>query len=178
MGILITLLAILHDLNKLFVLSTGGTIQIDYGYLDRPAIDPSSPESISSLASTKKSFYTRQLFLPVLITVHQNLEPLNWDLLYLRSAEAQAVNPIANDATQQGTSEGGSGTEHLHPVEKLIAMTREGEVKEKNEYCLATLDVRNVWTIPFDIEFIVDNKIQGLDGCEYGMIIYERSLVI
>lgn len=45
-------------------------------------------------------------------------------------------------------------------VEKLIHLTRQtfNQNQDKNDYCLITLDIRNTWTVPFDIHFKVDNE--------------------
>ncbi|KAI7885172.1 Trs120-domain-containing protein [Lichtheimia hyalospora FSU 10163] len=124
---------------------TGGTIQIDYGYLKRDENEAAS-------------FYTRQLYLPVLITVYQNLEPLNWDILYLRHSAPVPKADIDNARERIAKI----GLEHNNaydqPIEDLLLITRQfDDQKSKNDYCLVTLDVRNTWTVPFDTKLVIDN---------------------
>lgn len=130
-----------HDMSN----STGGTIQIDYGYLKRDENEAAS-------------FYTRQLYLPVLITVYQNLEPLNWDILYLRHSAPVPKADIDNARERIAKI----GLEHNNaydqPIEDLLLITRQfDDQKSKNDYCLVTLDVRNTWTVPFDTKLVIDN---------------------
>ncbi|KAI9313933.1 TRAPP II complex [Dichotomocladium elegans] len=129
---------------------TGGTIQVDYGYLNRAE-------------ETTKSFYTRQLYLPVLITVYQNLEPLNWDILYLRHS-APAPKADIDDALERINSiDINKGSAFNQPIEDLLLITRQFDDRNnKNEYCLVTLDVRNTWTVPFDTSFVIDNDDEKL----------------
>lgn len=127
--------------------STGGTIQIDYGYLNREGKQEST------------EFFTRQLYLPVLITVYQNLEPLNWDILYLRHN-----SPIGKDAMGAATKrlqflDAGYDENAEQAAEDMLLITRQyGDDQDKVDYCLVTLDVRNTWTVPFAVNFVVDNS--------------------
>lgn len=128
--------------------STGGTIQIDYGYLNREEKQEELTE-----------FFTRQLYLPVLITVYQNLEPLNWDILYLRHNSPVAKHAVeaATHRLEQLNVEHDESVEQ--PVEDLLLITRQdNSSQDKNDYCLVTLDVRNTWTVPFAVDFVVDNS--------------------
>jgi hypothetical protein len=142
---------------------TSGAIHVDYGYLDRIIKDQQVVEAVA--ASDKEeneelpaTLYTRQLYLPIMITVYQNLEPLNWDVLYLRdnmtvSKEMvdEALQLIGKLDIQQAANE--------QPVEQLLVVTQQSnDDHDKNPYCLLTLDVRNTWPVSFDIEFIVDNR--------------------
>ncbi|KAI8373047.1 TRAPP II complex [Radiomyces spectabilis] len=141
---------------------TGGTIQVDYGYLDRAVLkQDSNTETVESASTvTADNFYTRQLYLPVLLTVYQNLEPLNWDVLYLRHSGL-----VADDVMHQTLSDLRGlklDSDHVfeQPVEKLLLVTQqmEGAQQDRNDYCLVTLDVRNIWTIPFNIEMILQSE--------------------
>ncbi|KAF7727378.1 hypothetical protein EC973_007621 [Apophysomyces ossiformis] len=130
---------------------TGGTIQVEYGYLDRAVAEESKEQATM--------FYTRQLYLPVLVTVYQNLEPSNWDVLYLRHNEHVSEDRIEHalqniqilDTNQQCVAE--------NHVEDLLLVTRQvhNDIQNQNDYCLVTLDVRNAWTVAFNIEFNIDN---------------------
>ena len=126
---------------------TGGTIQIDYGYLNRQE------------EQTSESFYTRQLYLPVLVTVYQNLEPLNWDILYLRHSTPVPQNEIEDALQRVKSIDIDKGNAFDQPVEDLLLITRHfDDESNRNDYCLVTLDVRNTWTVPFDVEFVIDNS--------------------
>jgi hypothetical protein len=49
------------------------------------------------------------------------------------------------------------------PVEELLLMIQQtSDNDDKNPYCLLTLDVRNTWTVPFDLEFTVNNEGEDL----------------
>lgn len=125
--------------------STGGTIQIDYGYLKRDE-------------NEADSFYTRQLYLPVLITVYQNLEPLNWDILYLRHSAPVPKADIDNARERIAKIGLEPSNAYDQPIEDLLLITRQfDDQKSKNDYCLVTLDVRNTWTVPFDTKLVIDN---------------------
>lgn len=135
---------------------------MDYGYLDRavsevPEIKSSKDEEILSAM-----FYTRQLYLNVMITVYRNLEPFNWDVVYLRHstpASKKVLQHALQNIKQQDVS---VPLIQNQPVEDLLLVTRNVglENQERNEYCLVTLDVRNIWTVPFDIDFDIDNKTE------------------
>ncbi|KAG0167730.1 hypothetical protein DFQ30_005723 [Apophysomyces sp. BC1015] len=131
---------------------TGGTIQVEYGYLDRAVTDERKDQAAAM-------FYTRQLYLPVLVTVYQNLEPSNWDILYLRHNEHVLDDAVENalqnlqilDTNQQGVTD--------NHIEDLLLITRQvhNDIQKQNDYCLVTLDVRNTWTVAFNVEFDIDN---------------------
>lgn len=139
---------------------------MDYGYLDR-AIKDRSEKLIEEEAvndDLPATLYTRQLYLPIMITVYQNLEPLNWDVLYLRDnmSVTELMVKEANDKIQSLDIKHIESAEQ--PVEQLLVITQQAnDNDDKNPYCLLTLDVRNTWTIPFDIEFTVDNSNENDD---------------
>lgn len=107
-------------------------------------------------------FYTRQLYLNILITVYQNLEPFNWDAVYLRHttpASKESLQKAFETIHNQKNNREASIVQR-QPVEDLLLICRNIELKsqERNEYCLVTFDIRNTWTIPFDVEFTIDNS--------------------
>lgn len=153
---------------------------MDYGYLDRfvrdsfgtvPTPSPSPPPSSPSSASSGEtcSFYTRQLYLPVLVTVYQNLEPLNWDILYLRQGGAPSTNNTNESSAgvvddQKSLSR--TKSDQNQAVEDLIYLTQKAfdRHQDKNDYCLVTMDIRNTWTVPFDVTFeVCDSTDQHVD---------------
>ncbi|KAI8075820.1 TRAPP II complex [Gilbertella persicaria] len=140
---------------------TGGAIHVDYGYLDR-AIKDQTKKASKFDQELPATLYTRQLYLPVMITVYQNLEPLNWDVLYLRDNMMVTEDQLnyAVDKIEKLDMNHMQSTEQ--PVEQLLVITQQAnDDNDKNPYCLLTLDVRNTWTIPFDIEFTIDNTTEG-----------------
>jgi hypothetical protein len=109
------------------------------------------------------TLYTRQLYLPIMITVYQNLEPLNWDVLYLRQnmSVPDALALTAREKLDKQSLEWMETAEQ--PVEELLLMIQQtSDNDDKNPYCLLTLDVRNTWTVPFDLEFTVNNEGEDL----------------
>jgi hypothetical protein len=130
---------------------------VDYGYLDRAIKDQT--ENLAEVnEELPATLYTRQLYLPIMITVYQNLEPLNWDVLYLRD-NMTVTKPMVDRAIENISK---LDIQNIHtteqPVEELLVITQQAnDDNDKNPYCLLTLDVRNTWTVPFDVEFVVDN---------------------
>ncbi|KAI8641004.1 TRAPP II complex [Parasitella parasitica] len=149
----------------------GGTIQVDYGYLDRTVEEIQSLQSAQGNILAPATFYTRQLYLNVLITVYQNVEPFNWDILYLRHstpASKEALNTALNNLYKHKVSMKAAEASTCsslamsqQPIEDLLLVTRNVELEnqQSNEYCLITLDVRNRWTTPFDVDFVISNKM-------------------
>ncbi|CAG8475510.1 5769_t:CDS:2 [Acaulospora colombiana] len=129
-----------------------GTIQIDYGYLNRPD------------HSDKDVFYTRQVFYPVLLTVHQNLEPVSMDILNFTP-----LNIPDNPTHVNGINGTLGNSYHNELVEDLIKLVRwnkgtneDSTSKMENDYCLLTFDIRNVWHIAFDVT-IESNEGEDFD---------------
>ena len=152
--------------------SHNGTIQIDYGYLDRTVSkveeEIKSSQDEKEIVAAGAMFYTRQLYYNVMITVYRNLEAFNWDVVYLRHSTPaspelleQALKTIKMKETVT-TSKTISLLQN-QPVEDLLLVTRNMKLEnqERNEYCLITVDIKNVWTIPFDVDFTIDNSGEG-----------------
>ncbi|RKP24868.1 TRAPP II complex [Syncephalis pseudoplumigaleata] len=103
--------------------STGGSIQIDYGHeqqCDEAAEDGNTPSDI---------VYTRQLSVPVLLTVRRTLELLNADVLMVNQRDVCL-----------------SEAEAMSMINQMIEHHRD-------QWCLLTLDVRNIWSTPFHLQF-------------------------
>ncbi|CAO3633171.1 unnamed protein product [Mucor hiemalis] len=146
----------------------GGTIQVDYGYLDRTVLQAdeilhSTESDADQVAAT--TFYTRQLYLNVMITVCRNLDPFNWDVVYLRHSTPAPADVLekALENIQSQTSVSDISIVQNQPVEDLLLVTRNVGIvdQERNEFCLVTLDVRNIWTLPFDVDFSINNEVQN-----------------
>jgi hypothetical protein len=99
-------------------------------------------------------FYTRQLYLNVMITVYQNLDPFNWDIVNLRHSI-----PASKQALENAAENIKSHNKAYQPIEDILLVTQniDLENQELNEFCLVTLDVRNTWTAPFEVDFSIDN---------------------
>lgn len=154
---------------------------MDYGYLDRTVEELQSLKSTqnnTAAAAAPNMFYTRQLYLNVLITVYQNMEPFNWDVVYLRHSTPAAkealdlalnnLHTIKDAMKAAGKAASSTIISQQQPIEDLLLITRNIELKsqERNEYCLITLDVRNRWTTPFDVDFVVSNKTEDSDSSD------------
>ncbi|RIB16973.1 TRAPP II complex [Gigaspora rosea] len=115
-----------------------GMIQIDYGYINRPNyVDD-------------ETFYTRQVYYPVLLTIHQNLESVSMDILNFK--------PLSGPDNYTNAVNGTHDVQHNKLVEDLIKLMRWNSgskedfmVRMENNYCLLTFDIRNLWHSAFDV---------------------------
>ncbi|CAG8555401.1 15541_t:CDS:10 [Funneliformis mosseae] len=120
-----------------------GTIQIDYGYLIRPN------------TSDDEQFYTRQVFYPVLLTIHQNLETISMDILNFKPLNGDENYESANrDIEDQRNGV-------IEDLLKVMKWNNKGSRKDfmekmENDYCLLTFDIRNVWHVGFDVTIETD----------------------
>ncbi|CEI93174.1 hypothetical protein RMCBS344292_07414 [Rhizopus microsporus] len=117
----------------------GGSIQIDYGYIQKDTVD------------TNVNFiYTRHLYLNILLTVYQHLEPSNWDILSLR----HMTSLHDNDSTLEE-----NGMKKVEESMKFVQLIANVEMKDKtrNDYCLIAIDVKNVWTTSFSVSFVISS---------------------
>ncbi|KAF9971645.1 hypothetical protein BGZ73_005399 [Actinomortierella ambigua] len=63
------------------------------------------------------------------------------------------------------------------PGEQIeAAISRRVALGTKNEYCLLTLDVRNVWTVPVEVAFLVDDSEEG-EGLDVDKLIKSTTLI-
>ncbi|KAK3829976.1 MAG: TRAPP II complex [Linnemannia gamsii] len=154
---------------------SSGMVQLDYAYLNRPN-DEDAEES--------KVFVTRQLFTQVLTTVYKTVESLNLDILYLQSHGSRTIN--------KRLSSNFSKVDKRQSVEQLLskargdavlpgeqieaAISRRVALGNKNEYCLLTLDVRNVWTVPVEVAMLVDDSEEG-EGLDVSRLIKSTTVI-
>ncbi|KAI8991231.1 TRAPP II complex [Mycotypha africana] len=144
---------------------TFGAIFIVYGYLNRQKTQASS-KALPTFTLHSGAVYTRQLYLPVHITVHQHLEAAYWDVLHLRDYTVGKRG--------EGTEPSGYGQ---HPLEQLLSSQQqqapddEGmkDTKDQNVDCLLTFDLRNTWTVPLDVAFAVD-KSDDMDTSDHKIL--------
>ncbi|KAH8919350.1 hypothetical protein BT69DRAFT_498321 [Atractiella rhizophila] len=118
---------------------TSGTIQIDYGYLER--LPSESPTTASP------TFYTRRITCDISMTVHHSLNAASMDLLRFSTSHHEEPN------RRWSAGHGRSAS-----TVRAIAQTQmEGKLEEglKNvdlrKDCLFTVDVRNLYGQPFDV---------------------------
>lgn len=113
-------------------------------------------------------FYTRQILLPILLTVHPSLQPLNMDILNY-SADGGNLGLTEVDGLPRWLGEEGRNISVEEMTVDAEAALRsfggdggsdnqqrmEGERGRKDEYCLFTFDLRNMWRGPFEVFFDV-----------------------
>jgi hypothetical protein len=81
--------------------------------------------------------YTRQLTVPVLLSVRRTLELLNADVLAVRQCD-----DIRSDAEAMVM---------INQMSEHLAQ----EHKYSDQWCLLTLDIRNIWSVPFQLQFTI-----------------------
>ncbi|KAF9092331.1 hypothetical protein BGX29_010505, partial [Mortierella sp. GBA35] len=63
------------------------------------------------------------------------------------------------------------------PGEQIeAAISRRVALGDKNEYCLLTLDVRNVWTVPVEVAMLVDDSEEG-EGLDVSRLIKSTTVI-
>ncbi|CAO3599495.1 unnamed protein product [Absidia cylindrospora] len=145
---------------------TRGTVKVDYGHLDYNQVD----QDLQQLPLST-TFYTRQLYIPILITIYCHLKPQYWDILYIQREYASRNNArdprTCDTVTDDNTGQHNMG---LLPIEQVLKTLNEKQLganvsgpHEQNEYCLATIDIQNRWSFPFRVTFSIDNTGQDDD---------------
>ena len=156
---------------------TDGSIQIDYGYVNRPG-----------QTHKPNSFQTRQITFPVMFTVYHMLEPHSFDIIRLippaSGEDAKQPNglfPSGVDGFPGLSSVGpprgltSRQSKRLSMVQSPIASTpgtpRIREMEEATlmetissetdaEHCMVALSVSNVYGVPFEVSL----SRTGIDG--------------
>lgn len=113
---------------------TGGNVQIHYGYVGRER----GPD--------EKAFYTRQLLVPVLMTVTHALEPMLVDVLHLRHL----------DMLEQESTTGHQST-RAQGMESFLQAVREKASRSDIDFALLSLDVANRWHVPLQVSFTIQD---------------------
>jgi hypothetical protein len=122
-----------------------GTIQIDYGYLNRPN------------ASADEQFYTRQVHYQVLLTIHQNLETISMDILNFKPLSGGENDGVVSSSSDNNSIE----YQMIEDLLKVMKWNNKGTKEDfmekmENDYCLLTFDIRNVWHVGFDVTIEAD----------------------
>ncbi|GAA5969112.1 hypothetical protein JCM3765_002183 [Sporobolomyces pararoseus] len=108
-----------------------GTIQIDYGHLDRDVV------------RTSKTFHTRQLFCDVFVTVHRAVVAQNLEISRLRAL------PESLAAHSRSASVVNLGKRDAALDKRLENSLRD---VEDGQHCLVAIDVMNVYGKPFEVK--------------------------
>lgn len=116
---------------------THGTIQVDYGFLGTPKTE------------IEDRFYTRQLVVPLTVTVNASVGLVRNDIISLPSDYVQRNEQAANDPN-------GPSTETNNPVTHAAASPPSSNqpYPSSSPQCLLLLDLRNSWpnTLTISIE--------------------------
>ncbi len=115
---------------------TGGVVQLDYAHLGSPS------EGVDD------KFYTRQLRLPLTITVNPTIDLVRTD-----------VRPLASDVYGKPRSERESAPSSVRPVDeakdRIQSVFKQLPLDEGSSYCLLLLDLRNSWLSPLSVKLNV-----------------------
>ena len=115
-------------------------ILIDYAHLLPRTADPS--EAVGSAATT---FHTRQLFLPVQMTVHSTLSSHSLSILSLPSTRSNPSSPLDSPAADVS----GDHTKIID-LSKALIITSDGEGAGGDHFLFA-FDVTNTYGSPFNL---------------------------
>jgi hypothetical protein len=137
---------------------TNATVQVDYGCLGVPK------------SEIKDKFYTRQIILPLTVTVNASVEMVKWDILPFTGDFAWL-----NQRRQKGLSNGRVATPN-DPISRSRAISRSNRSEDRkqlednqfqsllsrlgirshgSDHCLLLLDLRNAWPSPLSISLQV-----------------------
>ena len=137
--------------------STGGTITLEYGYIQTEDLT-TSPEPNSETSSSDPNFYTRRLLVPLVLTVQPALQAMNMDVLLYPSSLADSSGITEKD---RGLQERNLSVEEMmvEPgaegvVGGLVGGVGEGDGRE---WSLFTFDLKNGWGHAFEVFFEVFN---------------------
>ena len=108
--------------------SSSGTVQFSYSFVHRPR-----PPSLTYKAD--EVFHTRQLLYPILITVYQTLICSGLEIVPYWTSETIGI--------EKGFSDDDAARRSL----------LSGSTENPDDWCLLTLDVRNVYSVPFEVIF-------------------------
>ena len=111
--------------------SGSGTIQIDYGHLDR------------NIVRSKKTFHTRQIFCDVFITVHRAVVAHTLDISRLRAL------PESSATHSRSASVVNLGKRDAALDKRLEDSLRD---VDDGQHCLVAVDVMNVYGKPFEVK--------------------------
>lgn len=138
-------------------------VQIDYSYVGVPHTD------------LPDTFFTRQLLLPLTITVNASIEVSRCDLSLFTgdfawfNQQQQKISPSSNDNSDfQATREPSSPLALPANNDAQISsmLSRVGSGYNSSDHCLLLLDLRNAWPNPVSISLEVNEAAEVGDGGE------------
>lgn len=138
--------------------SCGGSIQIDYGYLNR------SGHHNADNSTDSVFFYTRQLYMNVLLTVYQHLELSNWDIVYIRhTTDCSSLSTLSLVEENTKEIQINASKEPKEPVEYVMDIATNTKIRNqlRNYYCFVAFDIANIWKTRFDVTLSINNEDDG-----------------
>ncbi|ORY48000.1 hypothetical protein LY90DRAFT_703240 [Neocallimastix californiae] len=157
------------------ILCSSGSMCIKYGNVNFDEID-SDDES--------PYYYLRQIDMPIMITVQRGLTTLNADMLVFNgNSEADTLRNFRNRKKQITEEENKTGNKTLadqndpyisNSLEELLEMVQFEQKINFNKYCLLTFELNNLWNIPFEIKFTIDEE-KNSDCIEINVLIDANS---
>jgi len=126
--------------------SVDGSIRVDYGYVNR-----SPPSELPS------KFHTRQITFPILFTVYHTFEPHSLDLVRFERPRLKAMDVGKKAEFKNSTGLEIPTSKPPTPRQTSFAVTSDDALRSRmgeeadDEHCLASLSVRNVFGVPFEV---------------------------
>ncbi|KAI9140539.1 transport protein Trs120 or TRAPPC9 TRAPP II complex subunit-domain-containing protein [Paraphysoderma sedebokerense] len=149
----------------------GGTIKIQYAYLDRSNPTSGIEETVKDIP-TADTFHTREMTIPVVVTIVKPFELFNMDTMLFRSSAAKSLkngqDKNSNELYGQEEKDGDKLNGYLLSQSMNVLMLGNenghgnGEIDGKannkaKDYCLFTFDIRNLYMTGFELNFCVDD---------------------
>lgn len=126
--------------------SVDGSIRVDYGYVNR-----------SSSSDLPSKFHTRQIAFPILFTVYHTFEPHSLDLVRFERPRLKSMRTNKEEGQTRGngleipTYKPPTPRQTSFAVNSDDALRSRMEREADDEHCLASLSVRNVFGVPFEV---------------------------
>ena len=126
--------------------SVDGSIRVDYGYVNR-----------SSSSDLPSKFHTRQITFPILFTVYHTFEPHSLDLVRFERPRLKAMGVAEQADFKNSTGLKIPTAKPPTPRQTSFAVTSDDALRSRmekeadDEHCLASLSVRNVFGVPFEV---------------------------
>jgi len=125
-------------------------------------------------------YYLRHIDIPVMITVQRSLTTLNADMLVFNgNSEADTLRNFRNRKKQITEEEQKTLADQNDPyisnsLEELLEMVQFEQKINFNKYCLLTFELNNLWNIPFEIKFTIEEE-KNSDSIEINVLIDANS---
>jgi len=156
------------------ILCSSGSMCIQYGNVNFEDSDCEDEDPY---------YYLRQIDIPIMITVQRGLTTLNADMLVFNgNSEADTLRNFRNRKKQLSEEEI-NGNKTLsdqndpyisNSLEELLEMVQFEQKINFNKYCLLTFELNNLWNIPFEIKFTIEEG-NNSDSIEINVLIDANS---